>query len=134
ARNATSSDLAAVLELWRAAGVSTGVSDTHEGVASLLRHDSEGLLIADCNGVPVGSLIAVWDGWRGSFYRLAVRPERRREGIATALLRAGERRLRALGAVRLTAIVTEEDPGALEFWRAAGYEQQPDRTRFVRDL
>ena len=34
----------------------------------------------------VGSLIAAWDGWRGSFYRLAVHPERRRQRIATALL------------------------------------------------
>jgi ribosomal protein S18 acetylase RimI-like enzyme len=131
ARNATSSDLAAVLELWRTAGVAPGVSDTHDGVAARLRHDPEGLLIADCDGVPIGSLIAVWDGWRGSFYRLAVRPERRREGIAAALLGEGERRLRARGAQRLTAIVADQDPGAMEFWRAAGYRRQADRTRFV---
>ncbi len=63
-----------------------------------------------------------------------MRPERRREGIATALLRAGERQLQALGAVRLTAIVIADDPEALGFWAAAGYERQSQRARFVRSL
>jgi len=76
----------------------------------------------------------VWDGWRGSFYRLAVHPEHRREGLATELVREGERRLAAHDAERLTAIVAGEDPGAHEFWAAAGYERQADRERFVREL
>jgi ribosomal protein S18 acetylase RimI-like enzyme len=79
----------------------------------------------------VGALIAAWDGWRGSFYRLAVHPERRREGIGTALVRAGERRLRALRAARLTAIVADDDPQALEFWSGAGYRRQEHRARFI---
>lgn len=123
-----------MLSLWRAAGVPAGATDTREGLARLLRRDREGLLLADCEGSPIGTLIAVWDGWRGSFYRLAVLPERRREGIATALLREGERHLRRLGAVRLTAIVSEGEDGATAFWRAAGYRLQGDRRRFVREL
>jgi len=133
-RSATPRDVAAVLALWRAAGGPASPTDNPDGLARLLRRDRDGLLVADCGGVPIASLIVVWDGWRGNFYRLAVRPERRREGIATALVRAGERRLGALGAVRLSAVVAEGDPGALEFWRAAGYRRQPDPTRFVRHL
>lgn len=68
----------------------------------------------------IGSLIAAWDGWRGSFYRLAVHPDHRRRGIGTALLREGERRLRARGAVRLTAILAGADPVAAGFWEAVG--------------
>jgi ribosomal protein S18 acetylase RimI-like enzyme len=77
-------------------------------------------------------LIAAWDGWRGSFYRLAVHPDWRRRGVATGLIRAGEDRLQQLGAVRLTAIVAGGESGAAELWRVAGYEQQSDRSRFVR--
>jgi ribosomal protein S18 acetylase RimI-like enzyme len=131
-RSAAEGDIPSVLGLWKAAGGPPSVSDTHEGLARLLAADREALLIAELNGVVVGSLIAAWDGWRGSFYRLAVRPDKRRRGISTALLREGERRLRELGAVRLTAIVADDDPRAISFWDAAGYERQRDRVRFVR--
>jgi ribosomal protein S18 acetylase RimI-like enzyme len=133
-RNAALEDIPAVLALWQAAGGPTSVTDTPEGLARLLGHDHEALLIADCAGVAIASLIALFDGWRGNFYRLAVAPERRREGIASALLREGERRLGSLGAIRLAAVVDDGDPGAMEFWRAAGYQRQPRHTRFVRKL
>ena len=133
-RSAALEDIPAVLALWRATGGPASVTDTPDGLAQLLRRDHEGLLIADCGGVPISSLIVLFDGWRGNFYKLAVRPERRREGIASALVREGEARLRGLGGKRLSALVADEDPGAVEFWRAAGYERQPGRTRFVREL
>src|SRR5207302_1046872 len=104
-RSATSADVVAVLALWNAADDPPGVTDTPDGLGALLATDRQALLIAESERRVVGSLIAAWDGWRGSFYRLAVHPNRRREGIATALLREGESRLRGRGAVRLTAIV-----------------------------
>jgi ribosomal protein S18 acetylase RimI-like enzyme len=131
-RSATEADIEPVLSLWVAAGGPPSVGSTREGLARLLATDREGLLLVESDGQLVGSLIAVWDGWRGSFYRIAVHPQRRRQGLATALLREGERRLRKRGAVRLTAIVADEDPAAVGFWRAAGYRRQTDRVRFVR--
>jgi ribosomal protein S18 acetylase RimI-like enzyme len=133
-RSATPADLPRVLELWKRAGVPPGVSDTQAGLSGLLATDADALLVAEAFGTIVGSLIAAWDGWRGSFYRLAVEPGRRREGIGTALLRAGERRLSDRGALRLTAIVAEDDALAGAFWVSAGYEQQPNRVRFLRHL
>jgi ribosomal protein S18 acetylase RimI-like enzyme len=133
-RSASAADAAGVLALWRAAGVPPGVTDTPAGIAGLLDGDQDALLVAESEMGLVGTLIATWDGWRGSFYRLAVHPDRRREGIATALLRDGERRLRDRGALRLTALVAEDEPLALEFWRGAGYERQPNRVRFLRHL
>jgi ribosomal protein S18 acetylase RimI-like enzyme len=133
-RSATTRDFTAILSLWRAAETSPGVSDTEEGLSALLARDPDGLLIAESQGEATGTLIVGWDGWRGSFYRLAVHADSRRQGLATALLREGERRLRALGAVRLTAIVADDDPGAIDFWRSVGYEQQADRVRFIRHV
>jgi ribosomal protein S18 acetylase RimI-like enzyme len=133
-RNATAEDIAAVLDLWGAAGSLPSVSDSPDGLTRLLSAHPDALLVAELDGAVLGSLIAAWDGWRGSFYRLAVLPERRREGLATMLLREGERRLRERGAIRLTAIVADEEPGAMAFWRAAGYECQQHRARFVCHL
>lgn len=126
-----------MLALWRAADVHPATGSHRQGLERLLASDGEALLVAEIvalGSALAGSLIAVWDGWRGSFYRLAVHPEHRREGLATELVRAGERRLAAHGAERLTAIVADEDPGAHEFWAAAGYECQQGRERFVREL
>jgi ribosomal protein S18 acetylase RimI-like enzyme len=131
-RNATPEDIAAVLDLWIVAGSVPSISDTPDGLARLLAGDPQALLIAELDGLVVGSLIAAWDGWRGSFYRLAVTPRQRRKGLATVLLAEGERRLRERGAVRLTAIVAEDDEDAIGFWRAADYERQRHRARFVR--
>ena len=125
-------DIASVLDLWAMAGSIPSVSDSPVGLARLLTADPQALLVAELEGVLAGSLIVAWDGWRGSFYRLAVAPEHRRKGLATMLLREGERRLRERGAVRLTAIVADDHSGAMGFWQTTGYEHQQHRARFVR--
>jgi ribosomal protein S18 acetylase RimI-like enzyme len=133
-RSAGVRDIAGVLDLWVAAGSVPTVSDSPDGLTRLLASDPQALLVAEVDGVLVGSLIAAWDGWRGSFYRLAVVPVHRRKGLASILLREGERRLRERGAIRLTAIVADDEDGAMAFWCAAGYERQQHRARFVRHL
>ena len=132
-RGATAKDLVPVLELWGESS-SPGPTDTRESLAVLLASDMPSLLLAERCGFPLGTLIAAWDGWRGSFYRLAVRSGHRRQGIGLALLRAGEQRLRARGAIRISALVDDRDPVAVAFWRAAGYAPEPHTARFLRHI
>lgn len=82
----------------------------------------------------LGALIAAWDGWRGNMYRLAVISEHRRAGIGLALVRAGEEHLHRHGARRITALVSCEDEVAAGFWEAAGYPQDREIGRRVRNL
>ena len=110
------------------------MTDDLESLGELLAHDPRGLLLAEVGGEVVGSLIAVWNGWRGSFFRLAGHPQHRRSGIAKRLVREGEERLRARGACRLDAIVASDDIVATGLRRALGYERQNDRARFVRNV
>jgi ribosomal protein S18 acetylase RimI-like enzyme len=124
-----------VLELWRRAEASASSTESAEDVGGLMLRDPEALLLAEsADGEIVGSLIVGWDGWRGTFYRLAVDPAHRRQGLATVLVRAGEERLRALGAHRLNAIVESHEPAAMAFWSSADYELQSSRSRFVKNL
>ncbi len=133
-RHGTREDLDAVLDLWMLSGAQPTVTDSIDQLRLLLASDPRALLVADLRGQAVGSLIAAWNGWRGSFYRLAVHPDHRRRGLATQLLAAGERQLRDRGAIRLDALVAPGELPATSFWTASGYEHQPDRARFVRNF
>lgn len=133
-RSGTEADLGAILDLWRAAAAQPTATDDEDGLRTLLAHDLQALLVAEQAGELVGSLIVGWDGWRGSFYRLAVHPGQRRRGLGSALVRAGEELLTARGARRFTAIVADEDAPAMGLWAALGYERQAGRARFVRTL
>jgi ribosomal protein S18 acetylase RimI-like enzyme len=95
-------------------------------------HDPSALLVAEDEGSIVGSVIAAWDGWRGSVYRLVVAPSHRRLGLGRQLLGAADARLSAVGAIRLQAIVVETEPKAIGFWRESGWDRQIHRVRFVR--
>ena len=77
-------------------------------------------------------MIAGWDGWRGHLYRLAVRPERRREGVGRALLIAAQARLRALGGQRFDAMVLDDNELGSRFWLAEGYRRQGDWGRWIK--
>jgi ribosomal protein S18 acetylase RimI-like enzyme len=133
-RTGLADDVAAVLELWQRAGSSPSTTESADDVRGLLERDPDALLVDEVEGEIVGSLIVGWDGWRGTFYRLAVDPRQRRKGLATALVRVGEERLRDLGAHRLNAIVETDEADAMAFWAAAGYELQTGRGRFVKNL
>ena len=122
-----------MLALWGGARSAHAVTeDTPERVAALLEHDA--LLVAEVDGEIVGAVIAAFDGWRGNFYRLAVAPVHRRRGIAARLVAAGEERLRAAGAPRVTALVAFDDEVARGFWAAAGYDADPIMGRMVRTI
>jgi ribosomal protein S18 acetylase RimI-like enzyme len=133
-RAGTAADIDAVLALWKRAETGPSTTESADDLRWLLERDPDALLLADAESAIVGSLIAGWDGWRGTFYRLAVDPAHRRRGLATEMVRAGEERLRALGAKRLNAIVESEEADAMAFWASAGYELQSARSRFVKNL
>jgi len=133
-RDGTPDDIDGVLDLWALSNTQPSVTDSIESLRRLLATDPGALLVADAHGEAVGSMIAAWNGWRGSFYRLAVHPDHRRRGLATRLVREGEKRLHDRGAVRLDAIVTTDELTAISFWSTVGYERQRDRSRFVRNL
>lgn len=134
-RAATAHDVPAVLALWeRARSLVAVTPDSAEAVERLLERDGGALLVAEEGGEVIGSLIAAWDGWRGNLYRLAVAPESRRRGVGRALVAAGEERLRAVGARRVTALVGRGDERARGFWEAVGYPYDANVARHVRNL
>jgi ribosomal protein S18 acetylase RimI-like enzyme len=134
-RPAQGGDIPGVLELWdRARSPAAVTPDDEQVVSRLIDHASDALLVAEHDGQIVGALIAAWDGWRGNMYRLAVLPHLRRKGIATRLVEAGHEHLRSKGAGRVTALVAHEEEDAVRLWESAGYHDDEQIARFVRNL
>ena len=133
-RRATFRDAPAILELWRLADAEPTRTDDEASICSLIAHDPDALLVAEDEGELVGSVIAAFDGWRGTFFRLAVLPARRRAGIGQALVYAGERSLRERGAVRITLFAVKAAVGADDFWLAADYARDNRTQRYVKNL
>jgi ribosomal protein S18 acetylase RimI-like enzyme len=131
-RAGRAADAAAILAFWTEAGAEPTHTDTPASLCRLMAHDPAAMIIAEENGSIVGSVIAGWDGWRGSVYRLAVSRSHRRRGLGRHLLQAAEDRLSRAGALRAQAIVVESDTVALSFWQTSGWERQVRRLRFVK--
>jgi ribosomal protein S18 acetylase RimI-like enzyme len=132
-RAARREEIDEVMALWREAAAEPGVPDEPAAVAALLDRDAESLLVAVDGDRLVGAIVAAWDGWRGSMYRLAVLPDHRRAGVGLELVNAAEDLLRSRGARRIQALVYETDVRARAFWEAAGYVLDERLVRYVRD-
>src|SRR5262249_4848413 len=133
-RECRSEDVGAVLELWRQADATPGVTDNADDLRRAVAETRASVLVAEAGGQIVGSVIGTFDGWRGNIYRLAVHPDYRRRGMARALVAEVEKRLTQQGAKRITALVEKDHPLAMSFWDAVGYRVDERIVRRVRNL
>lgn len=114
-------------------GYPTAIDDAGAQLARVLDHDDTAVLVYEDRGEPVG-LIAyhVFD----LIYRprpqcritaLAVRADRRRQGIARMLLEAAEAIARERGCFRVELTTRVDRDDALGFYQACGFEERPRR-------
>lgn len=81
----------------------------------------------------VGAVMAGFDGVRGWIYHLAVHQAYRRQGIASALMRAAEEGLAAVGCPKINLQVRATNREVIAFYRALGYEVE-DRASLGKRL
>jgi uncharacterized protein len=118
-RSATISDLAQLMEVWRAAGLRFYPETTERDLAALIGQDLA--LVDERGGEIAGTVLGSYDGLRGWVHRLATRPDRRGRGIATGLLAELERRLLTLGCAKVNLLIEADNADVTGFYAAAGY-------------
>ena len=134
-RTATARDAADVLAFWAdSAEDAHRPSDSTAAVERLVERDPDALLLALDGDRIVGTVVAGWDGWRCHLYRLAVDPDRRREGIGRELVARAEARFTSYGGTRADAMVLDDNDLAQAAWAAAGYSRQAEWSRWVKPL
>ena len=106
---------------------------------TLAHHAAEGRLLVARDGGLAGFVTVdpergryAQDTDRGLVTNLYVVPERRREGVGTALLAAAENRLREQGVETAALDVLAANEAARRFYRAAGYS--PHRMELEKPL
>ena len=83
------------------------------------------LFVAEEEGEAVGTVMAGYDGHRGWIYSLAVRPDRRCQGIGSLLLATAERALDGQGCTKVNLQILAENAAVCLFYEANGFAVEP---------
>jgi ribosomal protein S18 acetylase RimI-like enzyme len=89
--------------------------------AKLLIQPELFLLAVDESSKVIGSVMGGYDGHRGWVYALAVKPDHRRQGIASKLMRTLEDRLCELGCGKLNLQVRTDNTQVIALYQHLGY-------------
>jgi len=80
--------------------------------------------VAVQNDELVGTIMAGYDGHRGWIYSIAVRPDRRNQGIGSELLRFTESRLEAFGCMKINLQIMDGNEEVRHFYETLGYAEE----------
>lgn len=83
------------------------------------------MLVALDGDEVVGSVMAGYEGHRGWISRIAVLRSHQNSGVGRDLLTEAERRLAALGCVKVNLQVVESNAATVEFYEKSGYQIEP---------
>ncbi len=129
-------DYPQVRDLWLngGPGVSLRPSDELDEINKRLQRDPDLFLVAEEGERIVGVIMAGWDGRRGTLSHLVVAPDRRGDGIGSALIAEAEARLRALGCLRTHLLVFRGNTRAIDLYERLGYEVMEPIVVMGKDL
>jgi putative acetyltransferase len=115
-------------------GVVVGRSDTPEEIKKKIERDPDLFLIAENEEGIIGTVIGGFDGRRGMIYHLAVRKDKRKNGIGAKLLAEVEDRLRAKGCLKCYLLVLADNTEAIHFYEGCGWQESKHDRIFAKEF
>ena len=121
----TLEDFDGVSAVWEAVGMWPHVGEDRAWFErALQRNPGCGFVWREAGRI-VGTVIAGWDGFRGSIFHLAVLESHRNRGLGSALLAAAEQKLKDMGVFQINLMVYEQNGFAESLYHRRGYERSP---------
>jgi hypothetical protein len=118
------SDVADVVALWQACGLTRPWNDPASDIALARRGSNATVLIGRDDGAIAATVLVGHDGHRGWVYYLAVSPDHRHKGYGRIMMDAAERWLRERGIEKLQLLVRPDNTSVEDFYQSLGYVMQ----------
>ena len=120
-REATERDAPALVGLWQQVGLEFVAEHVPAELAAALRLHPRLVLVAEDEAGLAASVFGTYDGRRGWVSRLATRPDRRGQGLASRLVALVEQRLTQLGCRKVNLLIEPANREVMGFYSRLGY-------------
>ena len=135
-RRATSKDINEVIEVWKLSGLlirPKGRDDPNQLIEQL-NYSNLWILVAEIEQEILGVVLVTHDCRKGWINRLAVRPLKMRQGIATKLLKAAEESLFEIGIEVIALLISEDNIPSRSFFEKQNYHYHKDITYYSKRI
>ena len=119
----TDADVASVIALWQACGLTRPWNDPAADIALARRGPGSTVLVGRHRDAIVATAMVGHDGHRGWVYYVAVDPNRQGQGLGRTVMSSVEDWLRQAGVPKLQLLVRRENAKASGFYQSLGYEE-----------
>jgi ribosomal protein S18 acetylase RimI-like enzyme len=116
-------DIADVVALWQACGLTRPWNDPEADIALARRRANSTVLIGRNGAAIVATAMVGHDGHRGWVYYVAVDPDHRAQGHGRTIMNAAEDWLRQAGIAKLQLLVRRTNAKAGAFYQSLGYTE-----------
>ena len=126
-------DVAAVIALWQACGLTRPWNDPAADIALARRGPNATILVGRDGDAIAATVLAGHDGHRGWVYYVAVDPDMQKKDFGRAIMAAAEDWLRGQGVAKAMLMVRPDNTTVRAFYDRLGYEAQ-ERVVFAKWL
>ena len=119
-------DEAGLIEMWKQSGICRSWNDPQRDIARKTENMQKTgfglfLVVQESSGQIIGSVMAGYDGHRGSVNYLAVHPDAQKQGIGRALMAEVERWCEAEGCPTINLLGRTDNEAVEAFYASLGY-------------